>query len=467
MAEFADGVLAKQVLNADAKRVGVSSLPLADLTEVTLVWKGSHNDPAQLVALLDKYGVGDNALAEPPVLSHVITDAIVENEPMPGKWRVVRNFFSLESKNDIYQTRRKGWITALVSGEAEAHVIDWSEARVLSGRDHRLFGGQTDDFVIVQWRGVDPDSAAGLAKSLMAAVPVDPDGWVPFADKATYGVNWSVLPVTFDEGEDGSYVLTMPLVKFGVTVVSHHNILGDVSQAVTVETVPEDQLQARIDVLKAAGHSDVVGDRSGDSGVAQIQYTTLTSHGGVVVYSYTTETGQTEYHKLAWEQTIADWAVLDYVPNGVSFSHLVRRVGAIRRNPLTKKWSYHIVVRDAGTQISSNPAAPNTSYRVKEYERSMWDTANNLYFDQIKLICYRHEMCTFSTFGAASAWTGGTLSAQPDEFVDGAPWYAPANPNNVLPPMEGAPIPRKIGVNKWLASRRLIEWESGHFDPTS
>jgi hypothetical protein len=459
---FTDADLAGQVMNAAAKRVGVSGSPLADVREVTLQWKISDNNPAQMVGFLDRFGVGDNYDAETPVESHVVTNAVVENEAMPGNWRVIRNFVSPEMKNYVFSTRRKGWITAL----ATEGGFDWSEARILSGRDHlnTTTGSLTDDFLVVQWRGVDPASVSKIAASLVAAPPA-----VPFAASATYGSGWSVLPAQWAEGEDGSYVLTLPMVKFGITVVSHHNIGAVVSQSVTVETMSEDKLQARINALKViAGNTDVVGSRSGETGIAQIRYTKMTTTAGSITWSYTIESGQVEYHKLAWEQTLADAAAittaLNWTPSSPSLTHLIRRAGSVSRNPQTGKWGYHIIVRDGGTQISNDPLAPDTSHRLHLEQRRMWDTANLMHIDQWKLICYAHQVCTFTTFTAANAWQGGASAAPPDRYVDGMPiWDA----STALPPEEGLPAPRLIGVNKWVASKRVMAWGSGWYDPTS
>jgi hypothetical protein len=475
MATFADADLAVQVMNAAAKRVGVSGAPLAAVREVTLQWKISDNNPAQMVGFLDRFGVGDNYDAETPVESHVVTNAVVENEAMPGNWRVIRNFVSPEAKNYVFSTRRKGWITSLVTdgaGEAD-DVVDWSEGRILTHRDHRSMSDgeeeptfQTDDFLVVQWRGVDPENVAAIAATLMGAT--FQEGWVPFGDSNTYGDGWSPLPVVSQEGEDGSYLVTLPLVRFGITVVSHHGIGTSIAQSVTVETLPEDQLQARIGVLVAAGHTDVAGSRSPETGIAQIRYTTLTSTAGSITWSYTIEDGQVEYHKLAWEQPLADaaaiTAALNYTPGSPALTHVIRRAGSVSRNPQTLRWGYHIVVRDGGTQISDDSENPDTSHRLHLEVRRMWDTANLMHIDQWKLICYAHQVCTFPSFSAANAWQGGASAAAPDRYVDGMPVWDLGTP---LPPEEGLSSPRLIGVNKWVASKRVIAWASGWYDPTS
>jgi hypothetical protein len=219
-----------------------------------------------------------------------------------------------------------------------------------------------------------------------------------------------------------------------------------------------------VDTLKLeTGVSDVAPSRDPVSGVCQIRYTKLTATGSVAYYRTQPEPGQYEYHKIAWEQQSANittdlnWSGEGFPnpPGPPIITYAIRRVASVRRNPQTGRWSYHIVLADGGEQISTNKNAPNTSYRVKFEERRMWSVLNNMYWDQTRISCYAHQMCVFPSFAEANEWIGGANAGAPDEWIDGQPVWTSGAPTLV---QEGAAQPRLIGVNKWLAQRRVLAW---------
>lgn len=183
---------------------------------------------------------------------------------------------------------------------------------------------------------------------------------------------------------------------------------------------------------------------------------------GFFEYETTREVGDSEYHRVAWEQgtdTLGLLGILNtWLPSGkgLTLANSIRSVGSVQRNPVTGRFSYHIVVSARGNDIPIHPASPLTSYRYREERRSMWSIANNMYWDQQRLVQVQTQILQFTSFEAAEAWiwensgAGGVII-----IVDGVPTNMPAFV------MVDTPMPRKVAKNRWLASR---SYESTTFD---
>jgi hypothetical protein len=536
---YSEAEMAAHLTQARCKRFDMQTAPGTGDKEMTVFWEVSHNKVSEAVAFLDKYAVADNYTASPNVATQLLTDPVVENEPYAGKWRVVRNWFDPQISGKVFQTRRFGWLTTLLG---TGGAIDWSEARIVSGRDHLVFAtpvtGETDDYLVLEWRNIKPGSGPTLAKELVT-LGTTAQNWTPLGNTSTYGSGgWRLLPVSHQTAQDGSSVLTAAFVKLGVTETAYGNIGSEVETETITERVTEDQMQARVEELKEESNvSDVQPSRGGD-GVCQIRYTlrkvgsgsfeysvkrgdqlteyhlvawgqsdlddltswspTGTSFGtgaalvrsasGVVKdtasgkYSYRMmmsgevpsffeyqvlrEAGvnngpsDIEYHKVAWAQPVSGTTLqgLDYLPAGVSAANAVRTVGSVSRDPVTGRYSYHVVVRDKGSDVSTNPDAPNTSYRFKFEKRTMWSVANMMYWDQTRIVTYVTQVCQFASFAAAEAWISA-LSAGDWYFgLDGSPTSIPDLVTT------DTPMPRMIGKNKWIASRQQVTNDS-HWYP--
>lgn len=477
--DYTEAEMAAHLTQARCKRFEMQTAPGTGDREMTVFWEVSHNKVSEAVAFLDKYGVADNYTASPNVATQLLTDPVVENEPYAGKWRVVRNWFYPQLQGKVFQTRRYGYLTSLIT----ANNINWSEAKIVSGRDHLVFASpvanQTDDYLVLEWRNIKPGSGPTLAKELVTkaatmAALTPAQFFTPLGDTTTYGSDalWRLLPVSHQTAQDGSSVLTAAFVKLGVTETAYGNIGSEVETETITERVTEDAMQARVAVLKATGlYSDVQPSRGAD-GICQIRYTKLVPVPGVIYYTATPEAGQTEYHKIAWEQDSADldwtgsgdWDNNPATPNTTpTITYLIRRVAGVRRNPQTKKWSYHVVLSDGGEQIPVHPAAALVTYRSQFFERRMWSILNNMYWDQRKITVWLHETLIFPTYAQANAWMGADTATNPSYFDDGEPVWTGTAPN--LPPQEGTAPPRLIGVNKWLAQRRTVSWDSGYYPP--
>jgi hypothetical protein len=479
---YSETEMAAHLTQVRCKRFEMQTAPGTGDREMTVFWEVSHNKVSEAVAFLDKYGVPENHATA--TVTQLLTDPVVDNEPYAGKWRVVRNWFDHQMPGKVFQTRRLGWLTTLLTG---AGAVDWTEAKIVSGRDHLVFASpvanQTDDYLVLEWRNIQPGSGPTLAKELVTkaaamAASTPAQFFTPLGDTTTYGsaATWRLLPVSHQTAQDGSSVLTAAFVKLGVTETAYGNIGSEVETVTITERVTEDQMQARVNALKAEvisegstvkKYSDVVPSRGAD-GICQIRYTKLVPVPGVIYYTATPEAGQTEYHKIAWEQDSADldWNGTGFTPGtapSITTAQLLRRVAGVRRNPQTQKWSYHVVISDGGEQIPTHPAAALVTYRSQFFERRMWSISNNMYWDQRKITVWKHETLIFTTYAAANAWMGADTATNPSYFLDGEPVWTGTAPN--LPPQEGTAPPRLIGVNKWLAQRRTVSWDSGYYPP--
>jgi len=547
---YSETEMAAHLTQVRCKRFDMQTAPGTGDKEMTVYWEVSHNKVAEAVAFLDKYGVPENHTAG--TVTQLLTDPVVDNEPYAGKWRVVRNWFDPQISGKVFQTRRYGWLTTLLG---TGGAIDWTEAKIVSGRDHLVYStatAVTDDYLVLEWRNIKPGSGPALAKELVTlAATTTTLTFTPLGDETTCGTGWRVLPVSHQTAQDGSSVLMATFVKLGITETGYGNIGGDQTEEVITERVTDDAMQARVETLKvkaatsnstshiritdvtpsrgsdgiatirytkrtaklgvvetaygnigsevetetytervlesgmtarvktlkdAGTYSDVVPSRGSD-GVATIRYTKIVPKPGAVYYMTIPETGQTEYHKIAWEQTSADldWdGTADWDNNPLTpattpaITYRLRRVAGVRRNPQTNKLSYHVVISDGGEQIptADHATAPTNAlvtYRSQFFERRMWSILNNMYWDQRKITVWKYETLIFTTYAAANAWMGANTATNPSYFYDGEPVWTGTAPN--LPPQEGTAPPRLIGVNKWLAQRRTVSWDSGYYPP--
>jgi hypothetical protein len=470
--QYTDAEIASLLMQDLCQRVSYEASPALDEREMVVSWKVSHNKYQEAVHFLERYGIGEHAATGQ---SLVLLSPIVDNETYPGVWRVVRNFFDArERPGFVFQVRRRGWLESIVNG-AGADLL-WDEARLISGRDHTVFkqvAGQTDDFAVFRWRNLNPAKMPDVAKAAVDLADGGTKTFKIFGDDAGAYTDWRMTPPEYRLESDGSGSITIAFVRLGVTESSFSGINDEVSQQHITETVTEEQVAARVAALKVRTDAYVPGagvpphviipsiqvSRSRESGIATIRYTVLTSHTGS--YSYTVHTGEhKEYHIVKWEQLASQLPDLEnWVPTDILIANVRRRVSGVRRNPDTLRYSYHIVVWDAGEEISNNPNNPTTSYRVRFQTRSMWSILNNMYWDQTKIICYAHQSCRFTSFAAANAWIGGDQAYAPTYTDNGVPvWGLP-------PPLvdDGAPMPRQIGVNEWLGQRRVVAWQTEFF----
>lgn len=167
-----------------------------------------------------------------------------------------------------------------------------------------------------------------------------------------------------------------------------------------------------------------------------------------------------EYHKVAWAQPVSGTTLqgLDYLPSALTAAQAVRTVGSVSRDPVTGRYSYHVVVRNKGADVSTNPAAPDTSYRYKFEKRTMWSVTNMMYWDQTRIVEYATQVCQFVSFAAAEAWITSDSHGTWIFNLHGVP--------STLPDLvtTDTPMPRMIGKDKWIASRQLVVYES-HWYP--
>jgi|JFJP01.1.fsa_nt_gi hypothetical protein len=285
---YSDGEMAPHLLMARSHRFDMQTAPTTGDAEMTVFWEVSHNKVAEAVSFLDRFSCGDNYVAAPSVQTRLIVNPVVDNEAFSGNWRVVKNWFDPQLSGKVMQTRRRGYVTTLLDGSGN---VNWSEALLVSGHDHLVFGGQTDDYVVLQWRNLAPGSGPALAAQLVGkGAGTSPDFWTVSYGSTSLGTGWRLLPPHHETAQDGSVSVSVAFAKLGVTVTSYSNI-GSLRPTSTVqEACTEDALAARVAALKAtAGVTDVSASRDDAGGMCQIRYTvreaqitTLLGAGGAV-----------------------------------------------------------------------------------------------------------------------------------------------------------------------------------------
>lgn len=458
--QYSDAEVASQFTHDLCQRVSYEASPSTDDVEMVVSWKVSQNKYQEAVHFLDRFGVGEN-LGSP---SLVLTDPVVDHEPYPGVWRIVRNFYDArERAGVVFQVRRRGWLESIVHGGD----LRWDEARLISGRDHTIFKelseavddpvrDQTDDYAVFQWRNVNPDKMVELCREMVTLANGGDKTFTIFGEAEAQGAyaDWRLLPPEYRREQDGSGSITAAFVRLGVKEYSFSGIGTDVESETISETVTEERAAKRVNDLKATGeYHSVSMQRSRESGMAVVRRQKVTPVAGFYEYEVQTEPGDIAYHRVAWEQPLNAQGLLadlnGWFPTdkGLTAANSIRQVGSVRRNPLTKRFSYHIVVTARGADIPIHPEDPLTSYRYREEKRSMWSIANNMYWDQERIVQVVVQVLQFASFAAAEGWIWEHAGG--DIIIDGSgtPVSLPALV------MVDTPMPRKVGKNRWLASR--------------
>ncbi len=193
MADYAYAQMAENLKQDRCHRFDFAGVPITGDKEMTVYWEVAHNKMADAVEFLNRWPTGDAYFANPATPTQLLTDPVVDNEPYAGKWRVARNWYDPQISGKVFQTRRFGFLTTLLTGTN----VDWTEARILSGRDHLVFGepvaGQTDDYVVIGWRNLAPGYGPVLAKQLVdKGAGISPTYWQPLGATGTLGTGWNI-----------------------------------------------------------------------------------------------------------------------------------------------------------------------------------------------------------------------------------------------------------------------------------
>jgi len=171
-----------------------------------------------------------------------VDDPEAGSETFAGRWR--QAYIRRIAQGDVtklVQVLRKGF----------AESIDWTEARMVEGKDLRTSGAEAEGYRTVRWVGLDPTKVHTMALSLSA---------VSYEDAVVNGETlsgvWHNISVSPSIADDGSGVVTIQLAKPEFTLTAFQNYQATNAKDITYYfQVPKDLAQAIIDGAKAAGAS--------------------------------------------------------------------------------------------------------------------------------------------------------------------------------------------------------------------
>ncbi len=141
--------------------------------------------------------------------------------------------------------------------------------------------------------------------------------------------------------------------------------------------------------------------------------------------------GNTETHKIAWNQPSSEVSNITAPPEGYE-----QRVSGMNRNQ-DGTWNWHIVT--VSDDDSAGQGDGDYYFSDMTMNRRMWDTQNHIYKDQFLYIRYRHTIKRFPTATEAYAYARES-------------WLARGNPH------------RQIGNHKHLGTKVIIELNQGWVD---
>lgn len=188
------------------------------------------------------------------------TGLYVNTKAMAGTWRgglvTLEPSQQNEGSYDIVQELREGLLTSL----------DYTEARFLQSRRYTGDGASnpTEEYVILQWKAVNPDTLSSLASAKVdtaALASVGHRNWDNPAAAVSIGSDWHHIGTItrLEDPPDGSGTVEMLIGKPEVVYTGHQDWGGwgrfDVT---TYWNVPKQLAQALVDTFQAAGKSAYV-----------------------------------------------------------------------------------------------------------------------------------------------------------------------------------------------------------------